>query len=77
MGNGRPNGWSSYYPAWAEVGSTPFDCMNLDASMMFFILGEGSLMANMLSEPYGVIWHHRFYHCMVFFRWTQADLRRG
>lgn len=42
MGNGWPNWWSAHDPAWAVMNAGPFDLMNLDASMMFFLEGEGT-----------------------------------
>ncbi|MGB1239161.1 MAG: hypothetical protein ACPG4U_13170, partial [Pseudomonadales bacterium] len=41
MGNGWPNWWSGNNPAWALLNAGPFDFMNIDASMMFFLSGPG------------------------------------
>jgi len=56
MGNGWPNWWSGQHPAWAVMNAGPFDFMNLDASMLFFLGAEGTTLANELSMPKGVRW---------------------
>jgi TRAP-type mannitol/chloroaromatic compound transport system substrate-binding protein len=66
MGNGWPNWWSAQDPAWAVMNAGPFDFMNLDASMMFFLAGEGTELANQLSMPDGVIWRAAWWPGMEF-----------
>ncbi len=66
MGNGWPNWWSGQHPAWAVMNAGPFDFMNLDASMMFFLAGEGTALANQLSEPAGIIWRPAWWPGMEF-----------
>lgn len=66
MGNGWPNWWSGQHPAWAVMNAGPFEFMNLDASMMFFLVGEGTRMANELSLPEGVIWRPAWWPGMEF-----------
>lgn len=66
MGNGWPNWWVSQHPAWAVMNAGPFDFMNLDASMMFFLDGEGTDIANELSLPDGVIWRPAWWAGMEF-----------
>jgi len=66
MGSGWPNWWSGQHPAWAVMNAGPFDFMNIDASMMFFLAGNGTKMANELSEPEGVIWRAAWWPGMEF-----------
>lgn len=66
MGNGWPNWWSAQDPAWAVMNAGPFDLMNLDASMMFFLEGEGTALANQLSLPKGIIWRPAWWPGMEF-----------
>ncbi|MDX1737396.1 MAG: TRAP transporter substrate-binding protein DctP, partial [Alphaproteobacteria bacterium] len=66
MGNGWPNWWSGQHPAWAVMNAGPFDFMNLDASMMFFLAGEGTQLANDLSVPEGIIWRPAWWAGMEF-----------
>lgn len=66
MGNGWPNWWSGQHPAWAVMNSGPFDFMNIDASMMYFLADEGTVMANRLSEPDGLIWRPAWWPGMEF-----------
>lgn len=66
MGNGWPNWWSGQNPAWAVMNAGPFDFMNLDASMMFFLAGPGTDMANELSLPQGVMWRPAWWPGMEF-----------
>lgn len=66
MGNGWPNWWSGQNPAWAVMNAGPFDFMNLDASMIFFLAGEGTSLANQLSQPEGVVWRPAWWPGMEF-----------
>jgi TRAP-type mannitol/chloroaromatic compound transport system substrate-binding protein len=66
MGNGWPNWWSGKNPAWALLNAGPFDFMNLDASMMFFMAGEGTKLANSLSAPHGILWRPAWWPGMEF-----------
>lgn len=66
MGNGWPNWWSAQDPAWAIMNAGPFDFMNLDASMIFFLEGEGTALANQLSQPKGVLWRPAWWPGMEF-----------
>ena len=66
MGNGWPNWWSGQHPSWSVMNAGPFDFMNLDASMMFFITGEGTALANELSLPKAVIWRPAWWAGMEF-----------
>ncbi len=66
MGNGWPNWWSAQHPAWAVMNAGPFDFMNLDASMMFFLSGKGTDLANELSGPEGVLWRPAWWPGMEF-----------
>jgi TRAP-type mannitol/chloroaromatic compound transport system substrate-binding protein len=66
MGNGWPNWWSGQHPAWAVMNAGPFDFMNLDASMQFFLAGAGTALANELSMPEGVIWRPAWWPGMEF-----------
>lgn len=66
MGNGWPNWWSGQHPGWAVMNAGPFDFMNLDASMMFFLVGDGTRLANQLSIPKGVIWRPAWWPGMEF-----------
>ena len=66
MGNGWPNWWSGQHPAWAVMNAGPFDFMNLDSSMMFFLAAEGTQLANELSAPQGIIWRPAWWPGMEF-----------
>ncbi len=65
MGNGWPNWWSAQHPSWAVMNAGPFDFMNLDASMMFFMEKGGIELANELlypkvlsgDQPGGPVWN--------------------
>jgi TRAP-type mannitol/chloroaromatic compound transport system substrate-binding protein len=48
------------------MNAGPFDFMNLDASMMFFLAGKGTDLANKLFEPEGVIWRPAWWPGMEF-----------
>lgn len=66
MGNGWPNWWSGQHPAWAVMNAGPFDFMNLDASMIFFLADEGTALANQLANPRGVLWRPAWWPGMEF-----------
>ncbi|WP_372653372.1 TRAP transporter substrate-binding protein DctP [Halobacteriovorax sp.] len=66
IGNGWPNWWSAQNPAWAIMNAGPFDFMNLDASMIFFLAGEGMSYANQLAEKEGLIWRPAWWPGMEF-----------
>lgn len=66
MGNGWPNWWSGKNPAWALMNAGPFDFMNIDASMMFFLAEDGTELANQLSRPLGVMWRPAWWPGMEF-----------
>ncbi|WP_075186443.1 TRAP transporter substrate-binding protein DctP [Teredinibacter haidensis] len=66
MGNGWPNWWNGQHPAWSVMNAIPFDFMNLDASMMFFMVGDGMKIANEISQPQGVIWRPAWWAGMEF-----------
>jgi TRAP-type mannitol/chloroaromatic compound transport system substrate-binding protein len=66
MGNGWPNWWSAQHPSWAVMNAGPFDFMNLDASMMFFMENGGIALANELSLPKGVLWRPAWWAGMEF-----------
>lgn len=75
MGNGWPNWWSGQHPAWAVMNAGPFDFMNLDASMMFFLAGEGTAMANELAGPLGVVWRPAWWPGMEFGLLSRVPVR--
>lgn len=66
MANGWPNWWSGNHPAWALMNAGPFDFMNIDASMMFFLSGSGTDLANQLTNPDGIIWRPAWWPGMEF-----------
>lgn len=66
MGAGWPNWWSGQHPAWAVMNAGPFDFMNIDASLFYFIAGEGTELANELANPQGVIWRAGWWPGMEF-----------
>lgn len=66
MGTGWPNWWSGQHPAWAVMNAGPFDFMNIDASLFYFIAGEGSKLANELANPEGVLWRAGWWPGMEF-----------
>lgn len=66
MANGWPNWWSGNHPAWALMNAGPFDFMNIDASMMFFLSGPGTDLANQLTAPDGIIWRPAWWPGMEF-----------
>jgi len=66
MGSGWPNWWSGQNSAWAVMNAGPFDFMNIDASLMYFIAGEGTTLANELANPEGIIWRAAWWPGMEF-----------
>lgn len=66
MGAGWPNWWSGQHPAWAVMNAGPFDFMNIDASLFYFIAGEGTALANELANPEGVVWRAGWWPGMEF-----------
>lgn len=66
MGNGWPNWWAGQNPVWGVMNGGPFEFMNLDASMLFFISQGGIEQANKLSAPDGVIWRPAWWAGMEF-----------
>lgn len=66
MGNGWPNWWSGKHPSWAVMNAGPFDFMNLDASMMFFLAGDGTDLANELASKDGIVWRPAWWPGMEF-----------
>lgn len=66
MGSGWPNWWSGQHPAWSVLNAGPFDFMNIDASLMYFIAGEGTKIANELANPEGIIWRAAWWPGMEF-----------
>ncbi len=66
MGAGWPNWWSGQHPAWAVMNAGPFDFMNIDASLFYFIAGEGTKLANELANPEGIIWRAAWWPGMEF-----------
>lgn len=66
MGAGWPNWWSGQHPAWAVMNAGPFDFMNIDASLLFFIGGEGTKLANELANPQGIEWRPGWWPGMEF-----------
>tara|TARA_R110002072_G_scaffold133803_4_gene274362 strand:- start:48231 stop:49304 length:1074 start_codon:yes stop_codon:yes gene_type:complete len=66
MGSGWPNWWSGQHPAWSVLNAGPFDFMNIDASLMYFIAGEGTKIANELANPEGILWRAAWWPGMEF-----------
>ncbi|RRJ82645.1 TRAP transporter substrate-binding protein DctP [Aestuariirhabdus litorea] len=75
MGNGWPNWWSAQHPAWAVMNAGPFDFMNIDASMMFFFSGEGTKLANELSNSKGILWRPAWWPGMEFGLLSREPIR--
>lgn len=75
MGSGWPNWWSAINPAWALMNAGPFDFMNLDSSMMFFLAGEGSTLANELSQPDGILWRPAWWPGMEFGLLSKTEIK--
>ncbi|WP_292951771.1 MULTISPECIES: TRAP transporter substrate-binding protein DctP [unclassified Neptuniibacter] len=75
MGNGWPNWWSAENPAWALMNAGPFDFMNLDSSMMFFLSGEGTKLANELSLPDGIVWRPAWWPGMEFGLLSKTEIK--
>lgn len=75
MGNGWPNWWSAVNPAWALMNAGPFDFMNLDSSMMFFLADEGTELANELSMPDGIIWRAAWWPGMEFGLLSKIEIK--
>ncbi|MCP4596603.1 TRAP transporter substrate-binding protein DctP [Neptuniibacter sp.] len=75
MGNGWPNWWSGQHPAWALMNAGPFDFMNLDSSMMFFLAGDGQQLANELSEPDGIVWRPAWWPGMEFGLLSKTEIK--
>ena len=66
MGTGWPNWWSGQHPAWAVMNAGPFDFMNIDASLFYFLAGDGTKLANELANPQGVVWRAGWWPGMEF-----------
>lgn len=66
MGNGWPNWWAAHHPAWGLINAGPFDFMNLDASMMYFLAGEGVQLANELAARQDIVWRPAWWPGMEF-----------
>ena len=66
MGNGWPNWWSRNHPGWAVMNAGPYEFMNIDASLLFFMSGKGSELANELANPDGVLWRPAWWAGMEF-----------
>ncbi|MFV1872608.1 MAG: TRAP transporter substrate-binding protein [Oleiphilus sp.] len=66
MGSGWPNWWSGQHPAWSVLNAGPFDFMNIDASLMYFLAGEGTKLANELANPEGILWRAAWWPGMEF-----------
>lgn len=75
MGNGWPNWWSAENPAWALMNAGPFDFMNLDSSMMFFLAGDGTKLANELSLPDGIVWRPAWWPGMEFGLLSKTEIK--
>ncbi|MGH1461835.1 MAG: TRAP transporter substrate-binding protein DctP [Neptuniibacter sp.] len=75
MGNGWPNWWSGQHPAWALMNAGPFDFMNLDSSMMFFLAGNGQQLANELSQPDGIVWRPAWWPGMEFGLLSKTEIK--
>ena len=66
MGSGWPNcGRASILPG-RVMNAGPFDFMNLDASMLFFLAGDGTRLANELANPHGILWRAAWWPGMEF-----------
>lgn len=66
IGMGSPSWWKNVDLGWAAIQSGPFGFMNLDASMMFFLEGKGTSLANQLSQQHGIIWRPAVWSGMEF-----------
>lgn len=75
MGNGWPNWWEAQHPAWAVMNAGAFDFMTLEASMLFFLGGEGTAFANQLSLPKGVLWRPAWWPGMEFGLLSKTPIR--
>ncbi len=75
MGAGWPNWWSGQHPAWAVMNAGPFDFMNIDASLLFFLGGEGTQLANELANPQGIEWRAAWWPGMEFGLLSRKPIR--
>lgn len=75
MGNGWPNWWAGHNPAWAVMNAGPYEFMNIDASMFFFTVGEGSKLANELANADGILWRPAWWAGMEFGLLSREPIR--
>lgn len=56
IGMGQPEWWSHMDLGWTAIQAVPFGFMNIETSMMFFLQGKGTDLANQMSQQHGIIW---------------------
>lgn len=56
MAVGWPNWWHESNSAWNALQSGPYGFMNIDASMMWYFVGNGTKYANELANKDGILW---------------------
>lgn len=74
MAVGWPNWWHKVNPAWNALQSGPFGFMNLDASMMWYFVGNGTKFANELSSKDGIMWRPAWWAGMELGLITQKNI---
>lgn len=74
MAVGWPNWWHRVDPAWNALQSGPYGFMNIDASMMWFFVGNGTKYANELTSKDGILWRPAWWAGMELGLITQQSI---
>lgn len=75
MAVGWPNWWYKFDPAWNALQSGPYGFMNIDASMMWYFVGNGTKYANELSNKDGILWRPAWWAGMELGLITQQNIK--
>jgi len=75
MAIGWPNWWHQSNSAWNALQSGPYGFMNIDASMMWYFIGNGTKFANELANKDGIIWHPAWWAGMELGLITQRSIK--
>jgi len=74
MAVGWPNWWHQSNSAWNALQSGPYGFMNIDASMMWYFIGNGTSFANELSNKDGIVWRPAWWAGMELGLITQREI---
>ncbi|WP_086932311.1 TRAP transporter substrate-binding protein [Agarilytica rhodophyticola] len=75
MAVGWPNWWQGSDIAWNALQSGPYGFMNIDASMMWFFVGNGTKYANELTSKDGILWRPAWWAGMELGLITQKEIK--